>query len=73
MLVEPADGAPDLADDLLHARRRRQRVFDQSHIDAVRQRTFGEKAEPLFVEKLPIPAVNESDGRRLRICGQEQV
>src|SRR5271166_5394521 len=73
MFGEPMHRAAYLGDDAVEPRRRRQRVFDDCEIDPERQQTFGEEGETLLVVHLPIAAMNEREGGRLGISGEEQI
>jgi hypothetical protein len=67
---EPGDRMADLADNLVHARVGRQGVSDDRDIDAVRQRSLGEKGVPLLVVPLPVAAVDEHSTSCFRTFGK---
>ena len=66
LLGQKVDPRVDFGDDLVQRRIGRQRVADQRDIDAVRHRPAGEHRKSLLRPGLPVAAVDEQNGGRLR-------
>ena len=67
VLDHPRHRAPDFADDLIHARRRRERVLDQRQVEAGAPHPLAEERVRLLVVHLPVAAVDVDErGRRRR-------
>ena len=74
--MDPADGGPALADQLVHVDGGDQSVVDHDHHRPRGMESAGHEAEVGLVERHPVPAVDEDlDGRRARpgIGRQEHV
>src|SRR4051812_36676180 len=70
MVGEVGDRLPDLVHDLGHARIRTKRVARPREVDAVRAWALRHEREALLLVALPVPAVDEHEQRRARLCGK---
>jgi hypothetical protein len=72
MLREPRHREADFGDDLIHVGLGGQGVFDERHIDAVRERTLRNERVFALVIALPVAAVDEGERGRSALVREEE-
>src|SRR5471032_221316 len=67
LLDQEVEQASDLAHNLRHRRRGRQRVFRYDHVHAAGKRSKCDESAELFIAALPVTAVNKNESWRGRL------